>query len=41
VAAPSGLAFTGPGFSTGVLLAAAAVFLLLGVSLLLWTKRSA
>jgi hypothetical protein len=39
--APSGTAFTGPAIPTGVLIAAAAVFLLLGGTLLLWTKRSA
>jgi LPXTG-motif cell wall-anchored protein len=40
VAPSSALAFTGPGFSTGLPIAAG-VLLLLGVTLLLWTKRSA
>jgi hypothetical protein len=39
--APSELAFTGPAFPTGALLAVAALLLVVGVSLLLWTKRSA
>jgi hypothetical protein len=40
VAPSSTLAFTGPG-TTIRLLIAAAVFLLLGMTLLIWTKRSA